>query len=329
MGQAHLSKGQHDAAMSYYQEALDKITAASTSLPTSGSVAIELAEIYLNIGQLKHERGDLKQAGEYYHKALRLQYRTMRHNHPRVVETLIHLARLQRDSGASEDSVLAALANAETLLTGRENHREFARVLMLKADLLRISERFTDAEAAVLRALEIEEGLGSQETPELAITLNILGQTLQDQDRYGDAEKQFARALAMNMETVGSNHPDTSLTYNNLGYLYQHSGDNIAAERCYRKSAEIQKVIYARDTLDMAATYNNIATILVGQGRISEAKELLAQAVHIVRIATLPVISPERAAYEQNLQEVEHLLARSIQSEPVEIQRALPQSQMV
>lgn len=329
MGQAHLSKGQHDAAMSYYQEALDKITAASTSLPTSGSVAIELAEIYLNIGQLKHERGDLKQAGEYYHKALRLQYRTMRHNHPRVVETLIHLARLQRDSGASEDSVLAALANAETLLTGRENHREFARVLMLKADLLRISERFTDAEAAVLRALEIEEGLGSQETPELAITLNILGQTLQDQDRYGDAEKQFARALAMNMETVGSNHPETSLTYNNLGYLYQHSGDNIAAERCYRKSAEIQKVIYARDTLDMAATYNNIATILVGQGRISEAKELLAQAVHIVRIATLPVISPERAAYEQNLQEVEHLLARSIQSEPVEIQRALPQSQMV
>eukprot|EP00746_Dinoflagellata_sp_MGD_P003879 gnl/MRDRNA2_/MRDRNA2_107512_c0_seq1.p1 gnl/MRDRNA2_/MRDRNA2_107512_c0~~gnl/MRDRNA2_/MRDRNA2_107512_c0_seq1.p1 ORF type:complete len:535 (-),score=121.51 gnl/MRDRNA2_/MRDRNA2_107512_c0_seq1:211-1815(-) len=329
MGLAYLSKGQYDVAMLYYQQALDKIAASSTSLPTSGSPAIELAEIYTNIGQLKQETGSLEQAGEYYHKALRVQYRAMRQNHPRIVETLIHLARLQRDSGASEDSILAALAKAENLLNGRENQREFARILMLKADILRKKELLADAEAAALRALQIEEGLGSQGTPELAIILNILGQTLHDQDRYGDAEKQYRRALAMNMETVGRNHPETSLTYNNLGYLYQDTGDNVAAERCYRKSAEIQKIVYAHDTLDMAATYNNMATILVGQGRLSEAKELLMQAAHIAGSAELPAVSPERDTYKNNLEDVEHLLARSIKSEPVVIQKARPLTQMV
>jgi len=321
MGLAYLSKGQYDVALSCYQQALDKIDAASTSLPTSGSAAIELAEIYKNIGQLKQERGNLEQANEYYRKALRIQKRTMRHDHPRLVETLIHIARLQRDSGASLDSALAALAEAETLLTGRENNREFARVLMLKADLLRKSEHLADAEAAATRALEIEEGLGSQDTPELAIILNILGMTLQDQNKYRDAEKQFMRALAINMKTVSSNHPETSLTYNNLGYLYQDVGDNVEAERCYRKSVEIQKLIYATDTLDMAATYNNIATILVDQDRFSEAKELLTQAVDIARITGLPAVSPERASYEQNLEEVEYLLA----SGPI-IGRALPRT---
>jgi len=324
MGVAYFSKGQYDDAMSYYQQALDKVAAASTSLPMSGSVAIELAEIYKNIGQLKQEIGNLEQADEHYHKALRVQQRAMRHNHPRIVETLTLLARLLRDSGGSVDSALTALAKAETLLEGRENHREFARVLMVKAHLLIQGELLADAEAAAVRALEIEEDLGEiaiggarlrSETPEIAIILNILGMTLHHQGKYYVAEEKYMRALAIGMKTVGSNHPETSHTYNNLGSLYRDVGDDDAAERYYRKSAEIQMAIPAPNTLDIAATFNNIATILSDQGRFSEAKELLTQAVDLARTAELPAGSPERAAYEDNLEEVEHLLAKSIQTE--------------
>lgn len=318
MGVAYLRKGQMDVAMSHFQQALDKVTTSGKGLPTSGTVAVELAEIYNNIGQVNHERGNLEQAHEYYRKALRLQQHALRVNHPCIVETMIHLARLQRDSGASEDSALAALSKAEALLKGRENHREFSRVLMLKADLLRKAHRMIDAEAAAVRAIEIQEDLGS-ETPELAIILNIYGMILHDNHKYEDAVKHFMRALMMNMKTVGKDHPETALTYNNLGYLYQDVGDNAAAEKYYRKSVEIQKTIYTNDPPDVAATYNNIATIMVGQGRLSEAKELLTKVVDIVRIAGMPPSSPERAVYEQNLEDVQHRLAGSIQGDKVQM----------
>lgn len=318
MGQAYHSKGQLDVAMSYYKQALDKMTDANMNLPTTGSAAKELGEIYNNIGQAYHEKGNLEQAGEYYNKAHRLQQRTLRENHPCVVETLINLARLKRDSG-SVALALAGLAKAEALLKGRETHREFASILVVKADLLREDHQLTEAATAAFRALEIQESLGSGETPELAITLNGLGSILHDQHKYQDAVKQYMRALVMNMKTVGSNNPETAATYNNLGNVYQDAGDNDAAEKYYRKTLEIQREIYTTDNPDVAATYNNIATILVRQSRFAEAKELLQKAIDVVHKAGLPPGQPERAVYEENLAEVQQRLTASSQTQETKL----------
>merc|ERR1719160_2359552 len=122
-----------DVAMSHYQQALDKLTMEGTILPTSGNSAMQLAEIYTSMGVMTHEAGDFRDAEVYYHKALRLQQRSLRENHPCIVQTLIHLARLQRDSGATI-SALTSLAKLEKLLKGRENQQEFVTLLTLQAD---------------------------------------------------------------------------------------------------------------------------------------------------------------------------------------------------
>ena len=119
------------------------------------------------------------------------------------------------------------------------------------------------------------------------------------------------RALSTNMKTVGSNHPETAATFNNLGNLYQDAGDDASAEKYYRKTLEIQKAIYANDVPDTAATYNNIATILVRQSRLSEAQELLVKAIEVVKNAGVPPGAPERAIYEENLEEVKDQLEGS------------------
>jgi tetratricopeptide (TPR) repeat protein len=319
MGQAFHSKGQLDVAMSHYQQALDKVTDATKSLPTTGTAAQELAEIYSNIGQAYHEKGDVEKAGEYYRKALRTQQRALRENHPCITETLINLARLQRDSGAGIDVALASLAKAEVLLKGRETHREFANILMVKADFLREAQRLKEAEAAAVRARDILESLASEETPDLAVMVNGLGSILHDQRKYQDAVKQYMRALTINMKTVGSSHPETAATYNNLGNVYQDAGDDGAAERYYRKTLEIQRAISSNDTPDVAATYNNIGTILARHGRLTEAKELLMKAVDVVHKAGLPPGSPERAIYEENLREVQQRLTGAKQEQKAQI----------
>lgn len=315
MGQAYHSKGQLDLAMSHYQQALDQVTGSGKRLPTTGTAAQELAEIYSNMGQAYHEKGDIEKAEEYYRKALRIQQRALRVNHPCIVETLINLARLQRDSGAGTDVALGSLAKAEALLKGRETDREFASILMVKADLLREAQRLVEAEAAAMRAREIQESLDSEESPELAITLNGLGSILHDQHKYQDAVKQYMHALMINTKTVGKDHPETAATYNNLGNVYQDAGDDAAAERYYRKTLEIQRAIYENDTPDVAATYNNIGTILVRHGRLAEAKELLTKAIDVVQKAGLPPGSPERGIYEENLEEIQRLLGSKQEQE--------------
>jgi tetratricopeptide (TPR) repeat protein len=316
MGEAYHSKGQLSVATSYYQQALGKVNAAGPNLPTSGSTAVELGEIYISSGLANHESGNIQQAEEYYRKALHILRRSVRANHPCIVEALIFLAQLQRDTGATE-SALATLAKAESSLKGRENHAQFANFLALQADLLRIGHRLAEAESAALRALKIRESLGSEETPELAVLLNVLASIYQDQHKYQDAIKQNMRALLINMKTVGTNRPETAATYNNLGNIYQDAGEDTTAESYYRKSVEIRKAIHAHDIPDVAATYNNIGTILVQQGRYTEAKEFLTKAVDIARAAGMPSGSPARDVYEHNLEEVEHHLSGSIPAQLV------------
>jgi len=319
IGQAYHSKGQLETAVSYYKKAVEQYFPDGERLQqvTTNADAVELSQIYNRLGQVLHDRGDVQSAAEHYQKALRLQQKTLRSNHPRIAETFMNMARNQRDSGQGFATALATLVQAEALLKDQASGPEYASLLSMKADILREEGRLEEAEEFARRALALQEQQGSEETPDLAVSLNGLGSILHDQRKYKFAVKQYMRALSVNMKTVGTTHPETAATYNNLGNVYQDSGDDEAAERYYLKCLEIQKELFDKQTPgpELAASYNNIATIYVRQKRYREAERLLVQAVDVVRVAGLPSSSPDRAIYEENLAEVRQHLKKDDQSE--------------
>jgi len=312
IGQAYHSKGQLEKAISYFKRAKEQYFADGERLQhvKTDADAVELSQIYNRLGQVLQDRGDVHSAAEHYQKALRLQQKSLRAGHPRVAETLMNMAKNQRDAGEGFAAALATLAQAEPLLQEHTSAPQYAALLSMKADMLREEGRLEEAEEFARRALALQEQQGAEESPELAVTLNGLGSILHDQRRYKFAVKNYMRALSVNLKTVGTAHPETAATYNNLGNVYQDSGDDEAAERYYSKCLEIQKELFDKQTPspELAASYNNIATIYVRQERYREAERLLVQAVDVVRVAGLPQSSPDRAVYEENLAEVrQHL----------------------
>merc|ERR1719161_1464121 len=285
IGQAYHNKGQLETAVSYYKKAVEQYfpDGERSQQVKTDSDAVELSQICNRLGQVLHDRGDV-----------------------------------QRASGEGFAAALATLDKAESLLKEHTSAPEYVSLLSMKADILREEGRLEEAEEFARRALALQEQERSEETPELAISLNGLGSILHDQRKYKFAVKNYMRALSVNLKTVGPTHPETAATYNNLGNVYQDSGDNDAAERYYMKCLEIQKRLFDKQTPgpELAASYNNIATILVRQERYQEAERLLVKAVDVVRIAGLPSGSPDRSVYEENLAEVRQRLEKGGQTVP-------------
>lgn len=320
IGRAYHSKGQLETAISYYKQAVEQYFADGERFAQvkTDADAVELSQIYNRLGQALHDRGDIQSAAEHYQKALRLQKKILKAEHPRIAETLMNIAKNQRDSGEGFGTALATIDQAESMLKDRTTVPEYASLMSMKADILREEGRLEEAEEFARRALALQDQEGSEESPELAVTLNGLGSILHDQQNYKFAVKHYMRALSVNLKTVGTMHPETAATYNNLGNVYQDSGDDEAAERYYKKCLEIQQNLFDQQTPgpELAASYNNIATIFVRQERFQEAERLLIKAVDVVRAAGLPSGSPERAVYEENLAEVRQRLDKGGQEVP-------------
>jgi tetratricopeptide (TPR) repeat protein len=84
-----------------------------------------------------------------------------------------------------------------------------ARNLTGLALLLEATNRFSEAEPLVRRALAIDESLGPDD-PNVASDLNNLAGLLQYTDRYAEAEPLARRALAIQAKNLGPDHPDGS-----------------------------------------------------------------------------------------------------------------------
>lgn len=309
MGLAYHNQGQLDTALSLYRQALeqqsalgDKIGQAAARQDWKIGDAVELSRTYNHLGRAIHDKGDVEQAHDLYRKALRIQQKALRKNHPSIIETLMNIARAQRDAGEDIAVALATLEWGESLLQKDVVTKEYGTVLTMKADLLREKGDLQEALTYAKKALQAQENVpGGQEVPDLAIILNGLGSVLHDQQDYAGAAKHYMRALSINLKTVGSFNPETASTYNNLGNAYQDVGDDESAEKYYRQCLEIQQKVYGDSHPELAVSHNNIGTILVRQGRLQEGEEAFMKALEVVKASGLPPTSPERGVYEENL----------------------------
>lgn len=300
MGMTHHARGQLDEAMKLYKQSLDKQVGLSGKVGQQTGATLELVATYNAMGRSLHDKGELEHAEEYYFKALRLQQKIFRTNHPSIVETLVNIAQAQRDSGSALEVPLATLERAETMVQGQG--ADFSDVKSLKADILREKGDLEEAERHAREALAAQMSiLGSEDMPETAVFLNGLGSVLHDKENFQGAVDEYMKALDINLKSVGTMHPETAATYNNIGNAYQDVGQNEEAVRYYKQCLEIQKKVFGDANPDLAVSYNNIGTVLVRQEKYAEAEGFVVKAVEVVKAAGMPPGSPSRSIYEENL----------------------------
>ena len=125
------------------------------------------------------------------------------------------------------------LADSEERL-GPE-HPDTAAALNNLAQLLKATNRLSDAEPLMRRALAISEASYGPEHPNVAGDLNNLAQLLQATNRLSEAEPLMRRALAIDEASYGPEHPNVARDLNNLARLLHDTNRLSEAEPLSRR----------------------------------------------------------------------------------------------
>lgn len=236
----------------------------------------------------------------------------LRPGHPDLLATRVGLARTMRDLGDAAGALRGVQAVEQTLRAGPNEGPDLSRVLILKADFLRIEGAFNLAQASSEEALRLQEQwFRGDDHPEAAVALAGYGSILHDAGSLEEAYDRYDASLSMSLRTVGETHPEVAAVYNSMGTLLQDLRKPMEAFDKFTKCLEIQRATVGDASPDVANTYNNMATVLFQQGRAKEAAGLLRKALAILDRSGAAESSPERALYEENLQEV----AKSLEGE--------------
>jgi tetratricopeptide (TPR) repeat protein len=200
------------------------------------------------------------------------------------VETHLTLARFLSGQARWKEAELqskAALEAAESL----KNDALISCACNNYALVLKDTNRLSEAEPLMRRALDIDEVNYGKNDPNVAIYLNNLAQLLHVTNRISEAEPLMRRALAMQEENYGEDDPRVAICLSNLAELLKDTNRLNEAESLMRRAMAIQEANYGKDDPTVALCLNNLAQLLCDTNRLREAEPLMRRALTIDEIS--------------------------------------------
>ena len=191
----------------------------------------------------------------------------------RIAKVLRELARWKE----SEDELRLALGEARAL----SNSNLVATAVNNLAVLLKVTNRFGEAEPLMREALAIDEAAFGNQDPKVATDLNNLASLLQDTNRFGEAEPMMRQALAIDEAAFGNHDPKVATDLSNLALLLTHTNRFGEAEPMMRQALAIHEVAFGNQHPVVATDLNNLASLLKGTNRNGEAEPMMRQALAI------------------------------------------------
>jgi tetratricopeptide (TPR) repeat protein len=149
------------------------------------------------------------------------------------------------------------------------------------AQLLKATNRLTEAEPMMRRALQIDEASLGPQHPNVAIRLNNLALLLKATNRLTEAEPLMRRALQIDEASLGPQHPNVAIRLNNLALLLQDTNRLTEAEPMMRRALQIDEASLGPQHPGVAIDLNNLAQLLKATNRLTEAEPLMRRAVAI------------------------------------------------
>ena len=155
-------------------------------------------------------------------------------------------------------------------------------VLNNYAQVLQATNRLTEAEEMMRRALKMDEASHGLDHPKVATILNNLAMLLQATNRLTEAEEMMRRALKIDEASHGPDHPNVATIVNNLAQLLKATNRLTEAEEMMRRTLKMDDASYGPDHPNVAIRLNNLALLLKATNRLTEAEEMMRRALKIV-----------------------------------------------
>ncbi|MEV4346806.1 FxSxx-COOH system tetratricopeptide repeat protein [Actinoplanes sp. NPDC049596] len=258
----------------------------------------ELARHHHELGQVRHELGDLDGAREQYEQALRIGRAALGPEHVEVGVWHNNLGNVLHDlhdlTGAREQYELALRVGEVSL--GPQHpivalrHGSVGMVLRDLGDLDGAREQMEEA----LRISEAALGAGH---PTAALRRGNLGMVLRDLGDLDGARQQMAEALRISEAALGARHPAVGNCRANLAMVLRDLGDFKGARQQLEEALEAGE---QADPLTVGIWHNNLGNVLQSLGDLPAARASGERALDIAE-AALGATHPTVARLRNNL----------------------------
>ena len=276
----HFAQGEYDKAKLLYERALaidDEICEGTHP---------DIAKDLNNLAELYRVLGKYDKAKPLYERALTVGESVHGPNHPSVALLLNNLAELYCDVGEYDQArplyerALSIYKNAHG-----SKHPDVATVLNNLAGLYYISNDYDKAKTSYEGALEIDEESFGLYHPQVSIRLNNLAEIYYAMGKYDKAKPLYERALVI-AHTSGQPELLWRVQFN-IAYLLAKQENPHAAILLGKQAVNIiQKLRVGISNMEIELqksflktkwhVYKFLADLLIDQGRIPEAQQLMS-----------------------------------------------------
>ena len=280
---------------------LDKAEEIYTHLHQQSCDLHQRASYYHQLGIIKSNQGNYKQAIEYYTKALELAKKTLPANHPDLATSYNNMAGVYEDMGEYSKALSfyeKALEMQQKTLPA--NHPDLATSYNNMAGVYRHMGEYSKALSFYEKALEMQQKTLPANHPDLATFYNNMAGVYRHMGEYSKALSFYEKALEMRQKTLPANHPDLATSYNNMAGVYRHMGEYSKALSFYEKALEMRQKTLPANHPDLATFYNNMAGVYRHMGEYSKALSFYEKALEM-RQKTLPANHPDLATFYNNM----------------------------
>ena len=282
LAEVYRQQGAYDQAKPLQEQAL----ALDEANYRAGEIdALNLGIRYNNLGQLYRTLGDYAEARPYYAKALELWREDPGEDTPVYAVGLNNLGWL--DYLARDYAGAAKLYRQSLEIASRvygDAHPDVARNLNNLGLLYAAQKNTAKAEEAYRHALSIWNKVHGATHPATITTANNLAKLYRDHERLEEAERVL-KGLVVEARRNGQASV-LWLVYDNLTRVFAAGGQSSAAVLLGKQAvnqlqslrlnlAALDKELQQSFLADKHETYQFVANLLVDQGRVAEAQEVL------------------------------------------------------
>ena len=224
--------------------------------------------------------GQLDGAATHFQEALDIRRRLHGEIHPDVARLLGHLAHVEtrRDPELAEDLYRQALAAQEQLYGAV--HPVVAIAINNLGLLYTEQGRYEEAEAELLRSLDMKRELFDRETVGMAITMSNLAVVHGKQGKKDAAERELYQALDILVREGGPDHPQIALTLNNLAESIQFE-DPEEAETLLLRALDLSIRPTGQPDFRSASILASLGNVYGLQGRLDDSVARFEESVRL------------------------------------------------
>jgi len=256
--------------------------------------SLEVADALNTLGIVLTGNGRFAEAESALARALEIRMRRAGPDTIEVAAVHHNLGLVHRAAGRLDDAE-RELRRSLAIKRGRwpEGSPQVLISLESLGTVLGRQRKLDDAEQLFRTALAQRRALYGDDNIKVSWTINELANVLHDSGRIDDAVAAYREALRINEGVLGDGAMDTAIAVNNLASAHEDAGDTAAAEAGLRRSLAMREKLLQPADLGLARGRHNLGRFLLRQGRLAEARPLIATARE-ARAARLPAGHRER-----------------------------------